>query len=139
MKPTHISMNLLRAVLVSLLVVAVVGCSEDPPVSPGEQPRIVNSTDTFEFQVTAVQNFSGVWRYNWQTTGTVVDVDQSSAVTGGTVVLTLRDSGGQVVYSQNLASGGSYTTAAGATGQWQVEIAMSECSGTLNFRTQKNQ
>jgi hypothetical protein len=128
------------AVICGLLcILAVVACSDDTPTSPGAQPRIVNNTDTFEFQVTSMQNYSSVWRYNWTTTGTIADVDQSSVVGGGTVVLRLVDADGTIVYSRNLAQDGSYTSESGATGQWRVEIEMSKCSGTLNFRVQKNQ
>ena len=107
--------------------------------SPGSQPQVVNSTDTFEFQVSAMQNYSSTWRYDWSTTGSVVDVDQSSVVSGGSVTLRLRDADGAIVYSRDLAQDGSYTSEAGATGQWQVEIILTKCSGTLNFRVQKNQ
>jgi hypothetical protein len=115
-----------------------VGCS-DKTVSPGTQPQVTNETNTFEFQVTAVQNYSGVWRYRWATTATVADVDQSCAITGGDATLVVRDGGGQTVYSRALGPSGTYQTVVGSAGEWTLEIVMIECSGTLNFRTQKNQ
>lgn len=120
-------------------IIAVVGCGSDSPVSPGTQPRIVNNIDTFEFQVSSMQNYSSIWRYNWTTTGTVAAVDQSCAVTGGTVTLRLLDANGTVVYTRNLGQDGSFTSDPGTTGQWRVEISLQKCSGTLNFRVQKNQ
>jgi hypothetical protein len=121
-------------------IITTIGCGSDgTPTSPGSQPRIVNSTDTFEFQVTAMQNYSAVWRYNWTTTGTVANVDQSCVVDGGGVTLRLIDADGTVVYSRDLVQDGSFTSEAGATGQWRIEIVLSKCSGTLNFRVQKNQ
>lgn len=125
------------AVVGMLLVFA--GCSDDTPTSPGTQPRVVNNTDTFEFQVSSVQNYSSVWRYDWTTTGTIVNVDQSSAVTGGSVTLRLIDSDGTTVYSRDLGQDGSFTSDAGTTGQWRIEIALTRGSGTLNFRVEKNQ
>lgn len=133
-------MNRIRLTIALFFVAfAAFGCSDDTPTSPGSQPRIVNNTDTFEFQVTSMQNYSSTWRYDWTTTGTVVNVDQSSAVSGGSVTLRLLDASGTLVYSRDLAQDGSYTTDAGATGKWRVEIALSECTGTLNFRLEKNQ
>ncbi len=118
---------------------AVAGCSDDQPVLPGVEPEVINNTDTFEFQVSSVVNYTGVWQYDWTTTGTIVDVDQSCAITGGTVTLRILDSDGTEVYSRDLTEGGSYTTEAGVTGQWRLEVALVEGSGTLNFRTEKNQ
>ena len=123
-------------------VFALAGCSDDQPVVPvipGVQPEVINNIDTFEFQVSSVENYTGVWRYDWTTTGTIVNVDQSSAITGGTVILRILDSNGTEVYSRNLTEGGSFTTEAGATGQWSLEVALVHGSGTLNFRTEKNQ
>jgi hypothetical protein len=120
-------------------MMAIFGCGNDTPTSAGSQPRVVNNTDTFEFQVTSMQNYSSTWRYDWTTTGTIVNVDQSSVVNGGSVTLRLLDADGKVVYSRDLAQDGSYTSGAGTTGQWQVEIVLGHCTGTLNFRVEKNQ
>jgi hypothetical protein len=120
-------------------MMAVFGCGSDTPTSAGSQPRVVNNTDTFEFQVTSMQNYSSTWRYDWTTTGTIVNVDQSSVVSGGSVTLRLLDADGKVVYSRDLAQDGSYTSGAGTTGQWRVELVLGHCTGTLNFRVEKNQ
>ena len=49
---------LVFAVLSTMLL--VVGCSkDDTPVSPGIQPEIINNVDNFQFQVTAMSNYSG--------------------------------------------------------------------------------
>ena len=138
MKTPHISIYK-TVILAFCTVLAVAGCSDDQPVLPGVQPEVINNTDTFEFQVSSVVNYTGVWQYDWTTTGTIVDVDQSCAITGGTVTLRILDSDGVEVYSRNLTEGGSFTTEAGATGQWNLEVTLVEGSGTLNFRTEKNQ
>lgn len=138
MKTSHIPVYE-TIILAFCTLLAVAGCSDDQPVLPGVQPEVINNTDTFEFQVSSVVNYTGVWRYDWTTTGTIVDVDQSCAITGGTVTLRILDSDGTEVYSRDLTEGGSYTTEAGVTGQWRLEVALVEGSGTLNFRTEKNQ
>ena len=131
--------NAVRLSLFALMGVALVlsGCGDSDPVAPGIQPEIINSVDNFEFQVTAMTNFSGVLDYNWQNTGTVADINQSSAVTTGTVILTLLDSAGAAVYSNNLAQDGSFVTSAGSTGTWKIRLTFSNTSGTLNFRADK--
>ena len=141
MKTPHISIY--KTLFIAFCtVIALAGCSDDQPVVPvipGVQPEVINNIDTFEFQVSSVENYTGVWRYDWTTTGTIVNVDQSSAITGGTIILRILDSNGTEVYSRNLTEGGSFTTEAGATGQWNLEVALVNGSGTLNFRTEKNQ
>ena len=138
MKAPHIA-TYKTVVIVFCTVLAVAGCSDDQPFSPGVQPEVINNTDTFEFQVSSVTNYTGVWRYDWTTTGTIVDVDQSCAITGGTVILRILDSNGTEVYVRDLTEDGSFTTEAGETGQWKLEVALVAGSGTLNFRTEKNQ
>ena len=68
------------------MIGTIIGCSSDPasPPLPGVEPEVINNPDSFEFQVTSVQNFTGSWSYDWTTTGTLVNVDQSSSVTSGT-------------------------------------------------------
>lgn len=123
------------------LITALAGCSSDstaPPL-PGVEPEVVNNQDAFAFQVTSVKNFSGTWTYNWMTTGTIVNVDQSSTVSSGTIRLSIQDSELKTVYTRDLSEGGSFTTDSGATGQWRIVVELENGSGTLNFRTEKNQ
>jgi hypothetical protein len=120
---------------------AMIGCNTDIPAVPtlaGVDPEVVNNEDTFEFQVSSVENYTGAWTYNWMTTGTVVNVDQSSAVTSGDIVLSIKDSDGKTVYTGDMSQGGSFTTEPGTTGQWTIVVALVNGSGTLNFRTEKN-
>ena len=126
-------------ILLFCTALALAGCSDNQPVSPGVEPQVINNTDTFEFQVSSVENYSAVWRYDWTTTGTIVNVDQSCAITAGTATLSIVDSDGQTVYSRDLSEDGSFSTDTGVTGQWSLEVALSGTSGTLNFRTEKNQ
>ena len=121
------------------ILIAITGCSNNDPVSAGVQPQVINETDTFEFQVSSVQNYTGVWSYDWQTTGTLVNVDQSCAISDGAVSIRILDSEGNTVYVKDLAEGGSFTTSAGTTGKWHIDVLLNGCTGTLNFRTEKNQ
>jgi len=139
---TSHSLGLFRTTIILFCMIGtIIGCSSDPasPPLPGVEPEVINNPDSFEFQVTSVQNFTGSWSYDWTTTGTLVNVDQSSSITSGTITLNILDSDGGVVYSGDLSQGGSFTTESGTTGQWRIVVTLVNGSGTLNFRTEKNQ
>ena len=106
-------------------------------LNPKFQPEISNVTDNFQFQVTNVRNYTNAYQYSWTNTGTVATVNQASAVTGGTAVLTIRDNAGTQVYSQSVAQNGTFDTAAGIAGTWTIVLNLTKTSGTINFRVQK--
>jgi hypothetical protein len=127
---------LLPSVFALLLLAA---CGSDPvqPVVPGVEPEILNSPDTFQFQVSLVEACSGTLNYTWTNTGALANVDQSSNVEPGQAVLTLMDADGMVVYTRDLSVDGSSATDAGLAGDWQVRVTLSGLTGTLNFRAEK--
>lgn len=114
-----------------------VACGDDPApvVAPGIQPEIVNSVDNFQFQVTAVRNYTGTLNYTWSNTGTAADVNQSCAISAGVATLVLLDDLGNEVYSRDLSQDGSFVTSVGTAGSWRIRVIMSRASGTLNFRS----
>ena len=59
------------------------------------------------------------------------------AITAGTATLTIRDANGTQVYSQSLTVNGTLVTNAGMSGNWTIQVALTNVSGTLNFRAQK--
>jgi hypothetical protein len=127
---------LLPSVFALLLLAA---CGSDPvqPVVPGVEPEILNSPDTFQFQVSSVEAYSGTLNYTWTNTGALANVDQSSNIEPGQAVLTLMDADGTVVYTRDLSVDGSSATDAGLAGVWQVRVTLSGLTGTLNFRAEK--
>ena len=128
MRPFH----LVRAAAAALLLA---GCSDDP-LAPF-QPEIHNSADSFEFQVTAMTGVNTTAEYRWQHTGTVANVNQATALTGGSATLTVLDAAGTQVYTRTLADNGTYQTAAGTPGEWRVRVTLTTASGAANFRLQK--
>ncbi len=126
----------LACLCVSLLLV---GCSDDEitPVVPGIEPEVINSVDNFQFQVTAMKNYSGTLTYTWANTGSLAKGNHSSAVTSGTATLVILDDAGSQVYSEDLAQNGDYFSSAGPTGDWTIRVVLSGTSGTLNFRVDK--
>lgn len=126
-----------------LLVVLTVACGDDAAddnltgPSAGD-PGISNQTDDFQFNLPNVTNYSTNGGYTWRNTGTRARVTQGSSISSGSGTLIVRDAGGRIVYQQNLGGGGSTTTETGPTGDWRIEVAPLNVSGTINFRVQKD-
>lgn len=126
----------LPAILGLALLAMAAGCSDN--VSSGKDWQVTNATDNFQFQVTAMQNFSKRLEYVWSNTGTAASVNQACSITGGTASLTLFDGAGTPVYMRSLRENGTYATATGTSGSWLVRVDLSKTDGTLNFRAQKS-
>ncbi len=124
-----------RWLLAASLVLAA--CGGDSTTAPGRDPEIINGVDNFQYQITDVQAFSGTQLYVWQNTGTAAVVNQSSAITGGTVTLVIRDANGDEVYNSSLAPDGTFSTASGVAGNWSIRVTYVGGSGTVNFRVDK--
>lgn len=118
-----------------LLGVAVGACSSN--TSPGIHPEINSAADNFQFQVTAVTNYSGTLSYSWLNNGTSANINQATTITAGDITLQLFDASGRQVYSQSLTANGTFVSTAGTPGNWTVRVTFMNASGTLNFRVQK--
>lgn len=127
-----------RAVIL-LLALCVAGCggSSNSALDPAFQPEVANTTDNFQFQTTGVSNVTQTLRYTWVNTGIRATINQACAITAGTAILNVRDAAGATVYSGDLRANGTFTSVAGQTGNWQIEVVLNNVSGTLNFRVQK--
>ena len=123
-----------RAVaLVALVLAAACG---DGPTAPGLQPQITNLTDSFSYQVTSVQNFTGTYTYTWQNTGTLARITHSTdAGATGSATIVVRDAAGTQVYSGALVSSGQPMSApTGVAGAWTINLVYSDYSNTqVNF------
>ena len=124
-------------VVVCAFLVFAVGCGGEGALNPAFQPQVANVPDNFQFQSTGVTGVTQVLRYSWQNSGTTANVNQATTVTAGSASLVIRDTAGIQVYSANLANNGTFPTNAGTAGAWTIEIALSNMSGTINFRVQK--
>lgn len=126
-------------ILVVLLLVSglLAGCGGGSALDPKFQPQVNNAADNFQFQSTAVTHVTQTLNYTWQNTGIAANIDQATTVTGGTAVVAIRDAAGVQVYSAGLQSNGTFQSATGQTGNWTIQVVLSNYSGTLNFRAQK--
>lgn len=113
---------------------ALAGCSN--PLAPF-QPEITSATDNFQFQATGVSAVTTTLTYTWTNTGTQATVNHATTTSAGSAVLTIRDAGGTVVYEKALTPSLNEPTAIGGSGDWTIQLRLTNYSGTLNFRAEK--
>ena len=97
----------------------------------------MNATDNFQYQVSAIEDYSGTQTYTWQNTGTTATINQSASVSAGSATLGLLDADGTQVYSRSLAEDGTFSSAAGTAGSWRVRVTYSSADARVNFRADK--
>lgn len=121
---------------VGLAAAFLCACSDDP-VSPGIQPEVVNTSDAFGYQVSAVQNFTGAQQYTWTNAGNAANLNQATFRSGGSGVVRILDAGANQVVALPLGENGSFDALPGATGDWTIRVEYKAFSGTVNFRAEK--
>lgn len=129
-----------RAILsvpAAALLVASAACGGTNVIGPENQLEVTNVDDSFQWQVTALDNVTQTLTYTWTMTGTVANVNQASALGGGSATVTVQDAAGTQVYTSSLSQNGTFTTSAGTAGAWKITVTLDEATGTLNFRVQK--
>ena len=133
-------MTISRAIIASFILLAATfaGCGGGSALNPQFQPQVTNQADNFQFQTTGITNITQTLTYTWQNSGTLANINQACAITGGTASLTVKDASGNQVYSASLTANGTYMTSpAGTAGAWTITITLNKATGTLNFRAQK--
>jgi hypothetical protein len=128
-----------RYLMLGILIAGAVsgGCGDSNPIGPSNQPEVANTRDNFQFQASSLRGTTQTLNYTWENTGTAANVNQSGQISSGTARLTLRDASGTEVYNRALTETGTFATAAGATGNWRIEVRLENVTGTINFRVQK--
>lgn len=126
---------MLGTVFASAVVVGA--CSDNNPIGPSNQPEIANNRDNFQFQASNLRGTTQMLTYTWENTGSAANVNQSGQISSGAARLTLRDASGAEVYARALTDTGTFTTTAGSSGNWRIEVRLENVTGTLNFRVQK--
>lgn len=133
--------NFLKFLSVPMVFVLLmlVGCSDETPVSPLENfsPEIVNGADSFEFQITDAENVTAVVEYHWMNSGNKSSVNHSSVVTDGSAVVSLYDADGNLVYTSSLLASANNESEIGTAGVWKVRVTFVNAYGTMNFRCEK--
>jgi hypothetical protein len=88
-------------------------------------------------QASDVTDVGTLLQYSWENTGTLASVDHSTTTAGGAAGLVIKDASGTTVYDQGLVASLNEDTSSGSAGTWTITVALSDYSGTLNFRVQK--
>lgn len=126
------------SVVCLFLTLTLAGCGGgNSALNPKFQPQVSNQPDNFQFQTTGVSKVTQTLRYTWKNSGASASINQACAITAGTAVIKLRDSTNALMYSGDLKANGTFASNAGVTGDWSIEIVLTNVSGTLNFRVQK--
>jgi hypothetical protein len=120
----------------TLLMLFITGCGSGSALNPVFQPQVANNPDNFQFQSTGVQNVTQNLQYAWSDSGTHASINQATTVSAGSAVVTIQDAKGATVYTGDLKNNGTFTSIAGQAGNWTIVLALSNYSGTLNFRVQ---
>jgi hypothetical protein len=127
----------LGAWLALTVLLASVGCSDANILGPGNALEVANNPGTFEWQATALDKITQTVSYQWVSTGTTANVNQSSSITSGTATVRITDDTGAEVYSRSLRENGTDQTSVGVAGTWTITVSMNEASGgALNFRVE---
>ena len=120
----------------ALLILGACGSDPTDPLADFE-PQVNNATDSFELQATDVTEVGTVLQYAWENTGSMASVDHSTTTASGAAGLVIRDADGTIVYDQGLVPSLNEDTAPGSAGTWTISLALSDYTGTLNFRVEK--
>lgn len=132
-----------------LLVLMAVACNSNGdddngnPAGPsgsglGGDPAITNNTDDFRWELSGASNFSTNGGYTWRNTGTQARITVNNNISSGSGTITVRDSGGRIVFSGSYSNNGTFTSETGPTGNWRVDLVPVGVSGSLSFRVQRN-
>src|SRR5262245_36505104 len=130
-------MKAAAATLLVGLMLALAACSGSNPAGPSNQ-AIGNLPDNFQFQASNLSGTTQTSTYSWTNTGPVATVNSSGQITGGEGMLILRDASGRQVFSGTLTSTGTFPSTGGTAGTWQIELHLTNVTGTVTFRVQRS-
>jgi len=124
-------------VVLAVAALLAMACGSDNAVAPKYQPQVVNTPNVaFSFQATGLSNVDDVVAYNWSVSSGDIIIHPSTATSGGTITLRIRDGSGAVVYDGNVPPSGDIDLPAAAAGTWRVRVELANYSGTINFALQ---
>ena len=120
-----------------LAALAVLACGETTVIGPANQLEVANVADNFQLQVSNLDKVSQTLQYTWVNTGVQANINQSSALTGGSATVTIKDNAGTQVFNSSVSPNGTTVSTAGTAGNWTIQLVLDKAAGTINFRVQK--
>ena len=131
--PTRVASSMLCAVGLTLVLT---GCSSNP-TGPSSQ-EIGNKPDNFQFEASNLSGTTQTSTYSWTNSGPAAMVNNSGQITAGEGTLILRDGSGKQVFSGTLMSTGTFASTGGIAGTWQIELHLTNVTGTVTFSVQRS-
>jgi len=122
----------------AVLLIAVVlpsACEKSSTAPTG--PSVTNNPDDFSYQTPHYNGHTGVESYTWSNSGDSASVHQASSLSSGYATLTIKDGIGTQVYLATLSTTGTFPTAKGNRGAWNIRVDYAQATGTVGFRVQK--
>ena len=120
-----------------LAALAVLACGGTTVIGPANQLEVANVADNFQLQVSNLDKASQTLQYTWVNTGVQANINQSSALTGGSATVTIKDNAGTQVFNSSVSPNGTTVSTAGTAGNWTIQLVLDKAAGTINFRVQK--
>ena len=128
--PYRLTMSVLALALLTT------GCGDDALAPQFEPEVVVTPNVSFSFQATGLEDISDVVNYTWSVASGSVIIHPSTATTGGTITLNIRDAAGTVIYNGTVPPSGDITPSNGVAGTWAIRLTLTDYSGTINFAVQ---
>jgi hypothetical protein len=124
-------------VVLAVAAVMAMACGSDNAVAPKYQPQVTNTPNVaFSFQATGLQNVDDVVSYNWSASSGDIIIHPSTATSGGTITLRIKDASGAIVYDGDVPPSGDIDLPAATAGTWKVRVELVNYTGTINFALQ---
>jgi len=119
------------------LVVLLASAGACDSTGPETLENVRNQTDDFRFDLPRQGDFSGMFRYTWSNTGNAATIDLGPVPESGIGTLTIQDNANAIVFSGSILEAGTFTSEAGAAGDWTVNVILVRIVGELTFRVRK--
>jgi hypothetical protein len=107
------------------------------PAAPFNQPGVALAVDVFEYSANGFSGATQTATYSMTTTASVMEVTHLGTITSGQGTLIIRDNANAQVYSGDLRTLGAFLTSSGGIGPWQIEVRLTDVSGTFGFTVRK--
>lgn len=127
---------MLRLVYVLSIASALLlsGCASTRTI--GNDFRVTNRSDFFEFRIGSAENFTMAQTYAWWNPDSSALIRQTSEIRNGVARLEIRDVNGLVVHAKNLREQGTLATFSGVPGMWSVEVTLDKATGSVRFQVE---
>jgi hypothetical protein len=114
----------------AIVAVLLWGCASTRSVS--RDLAVTNDPDRFRIRIGAVESFTHMLEYQWNSSGSLATVIQAGELTEGEAHFEIRDPDGLVIHSKSLRGPGTFVTVAGRPGVWKMRIDLMRATGTVD-------